>query len=259
MWNNHHALDLLAKLLFALVAMVFLYGISLQLIRPPLFPIKEINVLVAQGAEKNNEQLLNVTHAQIENLVQNEVEGNFISVNLTAVREAFVKLPWVRDARINREWPHGLNVTLEEHQALAYWGSHALVNTHGEVFRVTADVDLPIFIGPNEASAHEVTQQYRRFNQILAPLRQHIAQVMLTQRYAWRIQLNTGTVLELGRNEIEERLTRYVSVYNHSIARLNQQEPLAYVDLRYPNGFAIRMPETMQRGEPHKSATKRET
>jgi len=81
---------------------------------------------------------------------------------------------------------------------------------------------------------------------------------MLTQRYAWRIHLNTGTVLELGRNEIEERLIRYVSVYDHSIARLNQQESLVYVDLRYPNGFAIRMPETMQR-EPHKSAVKRET
>ncbi len=258
MWNNHQALDLLAKLLFALVAIAVLYEISLQLIKPPLFPIKEINIQVARETEGNNMQLQNVTHTQVEKIVKNEIEGNFISVNLTAVREAFVKLPWVRDARVNREWPHGLNVTLEEHEALAYWGNHALVNTHGEVFRVTADVDLPIFIGPNEASANEVTQQFRRFNQILAPLQQHIAQLMLTQRYAWRIQLNTGTVLELGRNEIEERLIRYVSVYNHSIARLNQQESLAYVDLRYPNGFAIRMPETMQQ-EPHKSAARRET
>ncbi|SEP89623.1 cell division protein FtsQ/DivIB [Nitrosomonas ureae] len=258
MWNNHHALDLLAKSLFAMVAMAVLYEIGMQLIRPPLFPIKEINLQVVQGTEDNNSQLQNVTYAQIENLVRKEIEGNFISVNLTALREAFVKLPWVRDARVNREWPHGLNVTLEEHQALAYWGSQALVNTHGEVFRVTADVDLPVFIGPNEASALEVTQQYRRFNQILAPLQQQIEQVMLTQRYAWRIHLNTGTVLELGRNEIEERLIRYVSVYDHSIARLNQQESLVYVDLRYPNGFAIRLPETMQ-GEPHKSAVKRET
>lgn len=258
MWNNHHALDLLSKILFALVAVAVLCGISLQLIRPPFFPIKEINIQIVHGEGGINARLQNVSHAQIEKLVRNEIEGNFISINLTAVREAFVKLPWVRDARVYREWPHGLNVMLEEHHALAYWGSHALVNTYGEVFRVTADVNLPVFIGPNEASAYEVTQQYRRFNQILMPLQQHIAQVMLTQRYAWRIQLNTGTVLELGRNEIEERLIRYVSVYNHSIARLNQQHSLAYVDLRYPNGFAIRVPETMQQ-EPHKSAARRET
>lgn len=258
MWNNHHALDLLAKILFALVAMAVLYAISLQLIKPPLFPIKEINVQAVQGAKKDDTKLHNIIHEQIEQLVRNEIEGNFISVNLTTVREAFVKLPWVRDARVNRKWPDGLNVILEEHQALAYWGSHALVNTYGEVFRVTVEMDLPVFTGPNEASAYEVTQQYARFNKILAPLQQHIAEINLTQRYAWRIQLKTGTILELGRNEIEERLTRYVLVYNHSIARLNQQEPLAYVDLRYPNGFAIRMPEVMQH-VPRISGTRRET
>jgi cell division protein FtsQ len=258
MWNNHHALNLLSGILFALVAMAVLYAISLQLIKPPLFPIKEINVQVIHGTEKNKIELQNVTRKQIERLVRNEIAGNFISVNLTEVREAFVKLPWVREARVNREWPHGLSVTLEEHQALAYWGSHALVNTYGEVFRVTVDMDLPVFTGPNEASAHEVAQQYGRFSKILTPLQQHIAEISLTPRYAWRLQLNTGTVLELGRNEIEERLIRYVSVYNHSIARLNQEEPLAYVDLRYPNGFAIRMPEAMQ-PVPRKSGTGRET
>lgn len=257
MWNNPDALDLLSKLLIGMVVIALLYAVSLQLIRPPFFPIKEINIKVVRGEAKNL-ALQSVTNEQIEQLVKNEIDGNFISVNLTAVREAFVKLPWVREAKVNREWPHGLNVTLEEHRAFAYWGSQALVNTYGEVFRVSADMDLPVFTGPNEASAQEVTRQYQRFNQILAPLQQKISELSLTPRYAWRIQLDTGTILELGRNETEERLTRYVSVFNHSIAWLNQQEPLAYVDLRYPNGFAIRMPDTAPHA-PRKSGTRRET
>ena len=257
MWNNPYALDLLSKLLIGMVVIAVLYAVSLQLIRPPFFPIKEINIKVVRGEAKNL-ALQSVTNEQIEQLVKNEIDGNFISVNLTAVREAFVKLPWVREAKVNREWPHGLNVTLEEHRAFAYWGSQALVNTYGEVFRVSADMDLPVFTGPNEASAQEVTRQYQRFNQILAPLQQKISELSLTPRYAWRIQLDTGTILELGRNETEERLTRYVSVFNHSIAWLNQQEPLAYVDLRYPNGFAIRMPDTAPHA-PRKSGTRRET
>ncbi len=258
MWNNYQALNLLSKILLTLVAITALYAISLRLIKPPLFPIKEVNIQIVNGLETEDKELQNITREQIEHLARNEIKGNFISVDLTEVREAFIKLPWVRDAKVNREWPHGLNVTLEEHQALAYWGSHALVNIYGEVFRVTVDRDLPIFTGPKEASAQEVAQQYRRFSQILAPLQQSIAEINLTPRYAWRIQLNTGTILELGRNEIEERLTRYVLVYNHSIARLNQQEPLAYVDLRYPNGFAIRMPEIIKH-VPHKSGLRRET
>lgn len=258
MWNNHQALNLLSRILFTLVVIAILYAIGLRLIKPPVFPIKEINIQVVSDTKTDDKKLLNITREQIEDLARNEIKGNFISVDLTDVRKAFVKLPWVRDAKINRQWPHGLNVMLEEHQALAYWGSHALVNTYGEVFRVTVDRNLPVFTGPKEASAQEVARQYRRFSQILTPLQQSIVEINLTPRYAWRIQLNTGTVLELGRNEVEQRLVRYVSVYNHGIARFHQEEPLAYVDLRYPNGFAIRMPEVMQQ-VPRKSGSRRET
>ncbi len=258
MWNNHQALNLLTKILITSVAIAALYVISVRLSKPPFFPIKEVNVQIINDQKINHDTLLNVTREQIEHITKSEIKGNFVSVNLTEVREAFVKLPWVRDAKVNRQWPDSLNITLEEHQALAYWGRHALVNTFGEVFRVSVNRDLPVFTGPKEASAKEVAQIYRRFSQILSPLQQSIAEITLTPRYAWRIQLDTGTLLELGRDEIEERLIRYVAVYNHSIARFNQEGPLAYVDLRYPNGFAIRTPEVIQHA-PRKSASKRET
>ena len=246
MWNNYQALNLISKILFTTVTITILYVISLRVIQPPFFPIKEINISVVANAKNNDENLLNITREQIAQIANNEIKGNFVSVDLTVVREAFLKLPWVRDARVTREWPDGLNVTIEEHQPLAYWGSHALVNIHGEVFRVTLNRSLPIFTGPKEASAQEVTQQYRRFSQILNPLRQSIAEINLTPRYAWRIKLPNGTILELGRNEIEERLIRYVSVYHHSIAQFEQEGSLAYVDLRYPNGFAIRTENEVQ-------------
>ena len=126
MWNNHQALNLLSMILFTLVTIAILYAIGLQLIKPPLFPIKEINIQVVNGTTTDDKKLLNVTHEQIEDLARNEIKGNFISVDLTEVRKAFVKLPWVRDAKINRQWPHGLNVMLEEHQALAYWGESCI-------------------------------------------------------------------------------------------------------------------------------------
>ncbi|TXI18965.1 MAG: FtsQ-type POTRA domain-containing protein [Nitrosomonas sp.] len=258
MWNNHQALNMLSKLLFTLVTIGIAYAISLRLVKPPFFPIKELNIRVAGNAKSDTENLLNITRHQIAQIARNEIKGNFVSVDLVVLREAFLKLPWVRDARVTREWPDGLNVAIEEHQPLAYWGSRALVNTHGEVFRVTLERDLPIFIGPKEASAKEVAQQYRKFSQILNPLRQSIAEINLTPRYAWRIKLHSGTILELGRDEIEERLIRYVSVYHHSIARFEQEGSLAYVDLRYPNGFAIRTDNEIQQIQ-RKSDSKIET
>src|SRR5690349_5349451 len=153
MWNNHHALNLLSRLLITSVVIATLYVISIRLTKPPFFPLQRINIHAAKDTKAGHDELLNVTREQIANITQSEIKGNFLSVNLTEVREAFVKLPWVREARVTRQWPDGLDVVLEEHRAMAYWGSHALVNTYGEVFRVTVNRELPVFTGPTEASA----------------------------------------------------------------------------------------------------------
>jgi cell division protein FtsQ len=120
---------------------------------------------------------------------------------------------------------------------MARWGSGALVNLQGEVFNAVSDEPLPEFEGPEE-SAGEIARRYAVFKKMLRPLRQNIARIGLSDRRAWRIHLENGTVLELGREQMGVRLERYVQVHDLSIARLNQQ--LTYVDLRYPSGFAVR-------------------
>ena len=45
-------------------------------------------------------------------------------------------------------------------------------------------------------------------------------------------------MLELGREQMETRLERYVLAYARGTMELGQR--LSYVDLRYPNGFAAR-------------------
>ena len=102
---------------------------------------------------------------------------------------------------------------------------------------------MPVFKAPMEANAKAVTQNYQQFSTMLKPLNQSISAIYLSSRHAWRIRLNSGTILELGRHEIERRLLRYVSIYDHSIEHLNRDEPLAYVDLRYPSGFAVSLPK----------------
>ena len=44
-------------------------------------------------------------------------------------------------------------------------------------------------------------------------------------------------VLELGREDMQQRLARFVEVYPYSLAAL--QDKVKYVDLRYRNGFAV--------------------
>lgn len=253
MWHNHHTLHLLANLLFALAAIAATYTIGSWVVNSSVFPLKQVSV---SGINSGNGELKHVIREQIDKVVRSKIAGNFLTVDLDATRDAFEKLPWVRVAGVRRHWPQSLEVTLEEHVAVARWGSEALVNTHGEVFDgtvTTVEGGLPVFIGPPESS-FDMARQYAAFSRLLQPLRQNIAQLNLSPRRAWRIHLENGTVLELGRDQMEARLARYVLAYDRSLAQLNQQ--LAYVDLRYSNGFAVRMPETSQQ-EPRKPNLKK--
>ena len=99
-------------------------------------------------------------------------------------------------------------------------------------------------------SEGEVARRYLAFRELLAPLGLEPRQVLLSSRLAWQLRLSNGLTVQLGRDSdkdgVEERLARFVSVYP-ALARSRHR--LDYVDLRYPNGFALRISET-PRAEP---------
>ena len=248
MWDNHQALRWLANALFALGALLVIFKMGAWAVNSPVFPLKEVSVHGVRSGSGVSGKLTHVTREQIESAVHGKVTGNFFTVDLDATRQAFEKLPWVRAASVRRHWPQRLEVQLEEHVALARWNNLALVNTYGEVFEIAmnaADEKLPLFTGPAEnAVAVDVARQYAAFSKLLQPLQQQVTQVNLSPRRAWRIRLESGTVLELGREQMNARLERYVAVYDRSLAPL--QRRLDYVDLRYSNGFAVRLPGATQ-------------
>ena len=77
------------------------------------------------------------------------------------------------------------------------------------------------------------------------PLKQQVVQISLSPRRAWQMRLDSGMVLELGREQAQERLARFVSVYPYSLASV--QHTVDYVDLRYSNGFAAYLPGASKR------------
>lgn len=189
-----------------------------------------------------NIHLIHTTRDQIEQIVRNSVSGNFMMIDLKTLQNAFMELPWVRSVKILREWPPAMNILLEEHKPLAYWGETALVNTHGEIFNAIMDnTHLPAFTGPDNSS-RLITQQYHIFNKLLLPTGQTTTEIVLTPRHAWHVRLNTGIWLKLGREQIDQRLKRYVAVHTQYNESLNRHGSSAYVDLRYASGFAVRAP-----------------
>lgn len=231
MWDKPQFLNAVANLLLAATALLVSGAAFYYVIRLPVFALREVWISSPPA---------HVTREQLESIVQREIKGNFFTLDLNATRTVLEKLPWVRKAGVRRQWPDRLEVVLEEHVPLARWSNHALVNIYGEVFEAAYDARLPVFAGP-AGTAKEITIQYEYFRRSLAAIDKVPAQVQMSARRAWQIRLEDGLIIELGRQQIEARLSRFIAVYERTVGKLRRR--IEHVDLRYVNGFAVRIPE----------------
>lgn len=231
MWDRPDVLNRAADVMLTLALVLMAAGAVHATVHSPLFELRQVQVVGA---------ISQITREQVAEIVRREIHGNLVTLDIDAARAAFEKLPWTRSVVVRRHWPGQLEVTLEEHVVLARWGDSALVNTHGEVFNAFYSGELPVFAGPPE-SVKEIAIQYEYFRSVLAAIARVPLRVAVSPRHAWQIHLDGGTVVELGREHVEARLARLASVYDRSIARLNRR--IVYIDVRYPNGFAVRIPE----------------
>jgi cell division protein FtsQ len=231
MWDNPRALNAIANLLYAAALAAILAAGLLWAARQPAFALERLTVV--GGLERT-------THEQVRRVAARDVGGTFFTVDLARLRGGFEQLPWVRSARIERRWPAELEVAIEEHRVLARWNGRALVNVHGEVFDAAYDGELPALSGP-EGTAREVAERFVAARAALAAVGLEPAVMELSARGAWRLALAGGTRLELGREQLDERLARFVAAYRDGLHRLSFE--VEYVDLRYPHGFAVRVPK----------------
>lgn len=238
MWDNPRLLNAAANALLALVATAFVYAGLQALAHSSLFPLRDL--VVGGGLQRTSK-------AQIERVAAG-FGGNFFAADLSALRARLETLPWVRRVEVRRVWPDRVEVALEEHVALARWGDAGLVNTYGEPFTGQLEdaqaAQLPLFAGPAHTE-RELARRYQRFAGILRPLGEAPERVILTPRHAWQLRTSGGLHLELGRDgaeAVESRLARFVAAHPATLGRL---PPAAtrHVDLRYPNGFVLRVPE----------------
>lgn len=240
MWDRPAYLNATANALLAIAAVLVGGALLARLAQLPAFELREVRI---------TGELTHVTRGEIEDVVR-QLGGSFFTLDLARARARFERLPWVRAVAVRRQWPAGLDVALEEHRPFARWVTQsrfsgevnpkALVNTHGEVFHAAYEGPLPLFAGP-EGAAREIAIQYRYFQRSLAPFGETPAEVRVSARRAWQLKLDSGLTLALGRENIEARLARFVAARGRTLGSLGRR--VDYVDLRYANGFAVRIPE----------------
>jgi cell division protein FtsQ len=165
---------------------------------------------------------------------------NFFTANIFALKERLSHLPWVNQVTVSRVWPDTLSVRIKEQVPIARWQGNQWINTDLNFFKVapfSAPQNLPEFKG-QAGQLHLIWQNYQAIEKLLQPIKLHAVSVELSDRQSWRVKLNNGLILILGRSDGLDHLKRFVGVYHQLLA---VQNPLAidYIDLRYSNGMAL--------------------
>ncbi|MDB5931497.1 MAG: Polypeptide-transport-associated domain protein FtsQ-type [Polaromonas sp.] len=233
----------LMNTLSGLLVLAF-FGMALALgatwlVRQPAFNLTAIRV--GGDLMHNNAETLRAN-------VEPRLAGNFMTVDLEAIRAAFEAVPWVRRAVVQREFPNRLKVVLHEHKAVAYWGPEGdarLVSHAGEVFEANpGDVEaeeLPLLNGP-KGQAPLVLQAYRSLLPLFQEMDAGLEQLQLSEQGNWRAQLDSGAVIELGHGslaEVQTRTRRFIDTVTLVASRFGRDVESA--DLRYPTGYALKL------------------
>ena len=164
--------------------------------------------------------------------------GTFMSQDVNELQQTITALPWVAQASIRKQWPDTIKIYLTEHRASAIWNGYALLNEYGDVFEPDLSElkeEKVKLYGP-DGSSKQVLQTWERVAPLFRPLGLTITSLVLNERLAWQMILDNGIRLELGKESLEERVERFISLYYH----LGQKaEQVSYIDLRYDTGAAV--------------------
>jgi len=192
-----------------------------------------------------------IPRADLEAFAQG-VQDASPGASLAAVREAARRIPWVRDASVRRKFPDAIEVQFETHEPLARWADGGLVSTRGDLFNAEHAAFLPLFRGP-ESAAPLMAQAYPALARAATPLAAALLEVRVSPRGAWQLLLDSGLVLELGREDIVPRLERFAAAYPRLPAGALDGK---HADLRYNNGFAMKTSNAAAAVAPQKGKRK---
>lgn len=186
------------------------------------------------------------THGVFQRVSQEEVRGRvnryaawgWVRLPVERMRTELEQIDWVADAEIRRLWPLKLSVAITERRPVARLGEHALLDENGERFDPGGPINrsLPLLSGP-AGSESELLDRYREFSARLGTRSRALNELSLDPRGAWKLVLRDGTEIRLGADALAQRLERAVLALDRLADGAGTE--IDYVDLRYPNGFAV--------------------
>lgn len=172
-------------------------------------------------------------------LIEKEIDGDFLQLNLGQLKRALEQDAWVDHVYLSRRWPDTLVVKIAEQTPIARWDANGFLNQRGEIIRVTETdklLGLPWLQG-NEINAREIMQQYQDLSTLLRSRGLEILALKCDNKKSWRLTLKNDKEIAIGREEVMEKLRRFVTVYDKFLGSV--WGDVKTIDVRYSNGVSV--------------------
>jgi len=256
----------IASLLLLISSIVFAFD---QLFSPDSFQVEELKI--SADFERINPEQIN---QQVLPLIKN----NYFAVNLKQVEQTVKDNAWVDQISVRRQWPRSIHIRLSEQKAVAHWGKNAYLNSRAEPFAVEHQSslrELPHLYGP-QGTEKELLDRFYQWKKRFAKKHLVLESLTMTPRYSyeakvlipreqqkqlteqalmalfeekeqpvpvldWRKIEPFALTLNLGKDNVEQRADRFIAAFPDAFDQ--QLLKVETIDLRYPNGFAVRWSE----------------
>ena len=250
--KNKNEVPLVKKMIKTLpvvVGVVVLAYLSLMIKK-----IEVSTVLPIAGVEIKGE-LAFINKDEIRSIVEDNISGGFITVDLNRVREIVSQQPWIENVSLRRRWPDILEVFVEERKPIAFWNDDGYISENGYVFKpesIDKKLNLPDLDGP-DGQHNNVWKFMNVLYKEMSLLNYTVTSLELDERRAWQLKIEknvglgdeetrSGISVRLGRFDTEKRLRRFVRVLPELAAKKEfVDNNINVIDMRYPNGFAVQM------------------
>lgn len=189
-------------------------------------------------------ELKQLTPEEVDKVLAPYLGDSFWGVELNKIQSDLVRLDWVSQAVVKRSWPDQLTIHIEEQVPVARWGENGLINHKGEVFfpRTLDGFEKFVKLEGRIENVRELLLKLAAFQAHLDKLEWNISTLKERASGVWELKLLNGATMVLDRGDEAHKLERFVVTY--PLLQKNYRKSALVYDLRYSNGFAIKLNQT---------------
>ena len=189
-----------------------------------------------------------VVHGVIEAERQQDIEALFEQtatsggplVSALDIVDEVHELPWTKDVKVWRTLANVLHIEVGVKRAMARLDEGTVLTTVGDIIRQSSadEMKLPTLVGyDSDERVKTDAQTLTRIRIMLEDAGFRVAEFEHTIK-GWNVELGTGDSVLLGRDELEHRLARFLTVYS-KITKF-QPNTIVVADARYEHGVAVK-------------------